>query len=106
MISKLLTNLGYKVFCVESGEDGLTFLQSQKVDLVILDMIMGDGLNGRQTYEQILKFYPGQKAIVISGYSKKEEAEKIKKLGVGNFLEKPLTLPQLGSAIKQILSKS
>jgi two-component system cell cycle sensor histidine kinase/response regulator CckA len=106
LISKLLTTLGYKVFSVESGEDGLIFLQSQKVDLVILDMIMGDGLNGRETYEQILKRYPGQKAIVISGYSKNEETEKIKKLGVGDFLEKPVTLPQMGSAIKQILSKS
>ena len=106
LISKLLTNLGYKVFFVKSGEDGLIFLQSQKVDLVILDMIMGDGLNGRETYEQILKRYPGQKAIVISGYSKNEETEKIKKLGVDDFLEKPVTLPQLGSAIKQILSKS
>ena len=41
LIAKLLTNLGYKVFSVVSGDDGLSFLQSQKVDLVILDMIMG-----------------------------------------------------------------
>jgi CheY-like chemotaxis protein len=106
LISKLLSNLGYKVFSVQSGEDGLNFLQSQKVDLVILDMIMGDGLNGRETYEQILKHYPDQKAIVISGYAKNEETEKIKELGVGDFLEKPVTLPQVGSAIKQVLSKS
>ena len=106
LIAKLLTNLGYKVFSVVSGDDGLSFLQSQKVDLVILDMIMGNGLNGRETYERILKRYPHQKAIVMSGYSKNEETEKIKHLGVDHFLEKPVTLPQMGRAIKQILSKS
>ncbi len=105
LIAKLLTNLGYKVFSVVSGEDGLSFLQSQKVDLVILDMIMGNGLNGRETYEQILKRYPHQKAIVVSGYSKNVETQKIMSLGVAHFLEKPVTLPQMGSAIKQILSK-
>jgi len=106
LIAKLLTNLGYKVFSVVSGEEGLDFLQSQKVDLVILDMIMGNGLNGRETYEQILRRYPHQKAIVVSGYSKTVEAQKIKNLGVAHFLEKPVTLPQMGSAIKQVLSKS
>lgn len=106
LIAKLLTNLGYKVFSVVSGDDGLSFLRSQKVDLVILDMIMGNGLNGRETYEQILKRYPHQKAIVISGYSKNEETEKIKNLGIDHFLEKPVTLPRMGRAIKQILSKT
>lgn len=105
LMTKLLTNLGYHVFSVVSGEDGLTFLQSHNVDLVILDMIMGDGLNGCETYERMLKNSPDQKAMVISGYSKNEEAEKIRDLGVKHFLEKPVTLPQIGSAIKDILSK-
>ena len=105
MMTKLLTNLGYKVFSAVSGEAGLDFLQSQKVDLVVLDMIMGDGLNGRETYERILERYPDQKAIVISGYSRNDEAEKIRKLGIAQFLEKPVTLPQMGRAVKDALSK-
>ena len=105
MMTKLLTNLGYKVFSAVSGEAGLDFLQSQNVDLVVLDMIMGDGLNGRETYERILERYPDQKAIVISGYSRNDEAEKIRKLGIAQFLEKPVTLPQIGRAVKDALSK-
>jgi two-component system cell cycle sensor histidine kinase/response regulator CckA len=105
MMTKLLTNLGYKVFSVVSGEAGLAFLQTRKVDLVVLDMIMGNGFNGRETYQRILKRHPHQKAIVISGYSRNDEAEKIKKLGVAQFLEKPVTLPQVGRAVKDALSK-
>ena len=105
IMTKLLTSLGYTVSAVVSGEDGLQFLKTHKVDLVVLDMLMGDGLNGRETYQKILKTNPDQKAIVISGYAKNEETEKIKKLGIEYFLEKPVTLPQVGRAVKEALLK-
>jgi DNA-binding NtrC family response regulator len=76
------------------------------VDLVLLDMIMGDGLNGRETYERILKVRPGQKAIIISGYSKSEDVVMAKALGVSHFLEKPVSLPILSLAIRQALAGS
>lgn len=103
-ISQLLTNLGYSTRSVETGEAGINYLQSQPVDLVLLDMIMGGGMNGRQTYEKILKIRPGQKAIIISGYSESEEVLKAKALGVSHFLEKPVTLPVLALAVRQALS--
>ena len=78
--------------------------QSQAVDLVLIDMIMGDGLNGRETYERILQVRPGQKAIIVSGYSKYEEAQKAKALGISHFLEKPVTISKLSLAIKQALA--
>jgi two-component system, cell cycle sensor histidine kinase and response regulator CckA len=102
-MEKLLASLGYKTYSVTSGEEGIAFLQSQAVDLVLIDMIMGDGLNGRETYERILQVRPGQKAIIISGYSRHEETEKAKALGISHFLEKPVTLSKLSLAIKQAL---
>ena len=102
-LGKLLANLGYKIDSVTSGEDGIKFLQSKNADLILLDMIMGDGLNGRETYEKILQTRPGQKAIIISGYSGSEEISKAKALGVASFLEKPITLPLLSVAIRQAL---
>lgn len=103
-MEKMLVNMGYMPFSVGSGEEGIAFVQSQPVDLVLLDMIMGDGLNGRQTYERILEIYPGQKTIFLSGYSKNEDILKAKALGVSHFLEKPITRRKLGTAIKQVLS--
>ena len=103
LMEKVLDSMGYTPYSVTSGEAGLAFLQNQPVDLVLLDMMMGDGLNGRETYERILQMYPQQKAIVISGYAKNEEIAKIKALGVTEFIEKPVTLDKIGHAVKKVL---
>jgi two-component system cell cycle sensor histidine kinase/response regulator CckA len=103
-MGKLLAGLGYKTYSATSGEEGIAFLESQPVDLVLLDMIMGEGLNGRETYEKILQLKPNQKAIIISGYSKDEDISKARALGVSHFLEKPVTLPKISQAINELLS--
>ncbi len=99
----LLTELNYQPFAVSSGEEAVTYLQQNKADLVLLDMIMEPGINGRETYEQILTFNPGQKAIIASGFSEDEEVGKIHKLGVVQFVKKPYSIDQIGIAIKQSL---
>ncbi|MBT8359336.1 MAG: response regulator, partial [Deltaproteobacteria bacterium] len=105
-MEKLLSKLGYKTHSVTSGEEGITFLETQGVDLVLLDMMMGEGLSGRETYERILEVRPGQKAIIISGYSRNEDVLQARALGISDFLEKPVTLPKISQAIKQSLSRS
>ncbi len=102
----LLKNIGYHAFSVNSGEDALKLYKNKPIDLLILDMILEEGMNGRETYEQILKINPLQKAIVISGFSENEELDRIGKLGVSHFIRKPYTLDQLGIAVKQTLSSS
>lgn len=104
LMAKLLANLGYSAQSVTSGEAALDFLKEKDVDLVLIDMIMGNGLNGRETFEHILKICPTQKAIVISGYADNDEIRKVKKLGASYILEKPVTLAQVGLAIKKALS--
>ncbi len=104
IISKALQNLGYITYSVTSGEEGLAFIRSRSVDLVLLDMMMGNGLNGRETFEQILKIHPQQKAIVVSGYAKSDEILKVRNLGVSDFIEKPVTISKISEAIKQSLA--
>ncbi len=100
----LLTRLGYNVISAASGEEAVTHLNSNAVDLVILDMIMEPGMNGRKTYEQILFLHPGQKAVISSGFSETDEVKKAQELGAGVFIKKPYTLDQLGVAVQQGLA--
>lgn len=99
----LLNELNYHPFAVSSGEEAVTYLQQNKADLVLLDMIMELGINGRETYERILSFNPGQKAVIASGFSEDEEVGKIHELGVIQFVKKPYSIDQIGIAIKQTL---
>ena len=95
----ILNRLGYKPTSAASGEQALEYLKDHAVDLVLLDMIMSPGINGRETYERIIKIHTGQKAIIATGFSKTEEVKKAQALGAGSFLKKPYTLAQLGQAV-------
>lgn len=99
----MLSRLGYHPSSVTSGEEAVDFLKAHKIDLLLLDMIMDPGMNGRQTYEQIISLHPGQKAIVASEFSETAEVKKAQDLGAGIFIKKPYSINQLGYAIKQEL---
>lgn len=101
LLSKLLNILGYLPTAAASGEEAVTFLQTNRVNLVMLDMCMTPGMNGRQTFESILKLHPEQKVIIISGYSDSEEISKCLALGAKDFVRKPYTIAELGQAVKK-----
>lgn len=103
LADQMLASLGYIVHSVPSGEKALEFLKDKEVDLIILDMLMDPGMNGRQTYEEILKLHPGQKAIIVSGFSESDDVKAALRLGAGSFMKKPYSINQLGLAVKHIL---
>ncbi|MDZ7695635.1 MAG: response regulator [Deltaproteobacteria bacterium] len=101
----ILTKLGYQAEAVPSGKEAIAYVKEHPVDLIVLDMVMPKGMNGRETYEKIIKIRPGQKAIIASGYSKTEEVDAAQKLGAGKYIKKPYTLEKIGVAIKEELEK-
>ena len=102
---RMLDTLGYRHVDVSGGEKAIEYLKYNKVDLVLLDMIMAPGISGRETYERIVRIYPGQKALIISGYSETEDVVAIQKLGAGGYIRKPFSLESLGRGIKKELAK-
>jgi signal transduction histidine kinase/ActR/RegA family two-component response regulator len=100
---RMLDSLGYRHVAVPSGEEAIEYLQNNKVDMILLDMIMSPGMSGRETYEEIVKIHPGQKAVIISGYTETEDVVAIQKLGAGKYVKKPFTLETLGLGIKNEL---
>jgi len=103
--SGILTRLGYTAEAVSSGEDAIEYVKTNSVDLILLDMVMPKGINGRKTYEEIIKIRPGQKAIIASGYAKTKEVDLAQELGAGKYIKKPYTLAKVGVAVKEELGK-
>jgi two-component system, cell cycle sensor histidine kinase and response regulator CckA len=102
--SQLLISLGYKVNTVASGEEAIEYLKTHTVDLLVLDMILGQGMNGRQTYSEVKKRLPDLPAIIVSGFSADSEIKEAQRAGAGRFVKKPYTINQLGTAIREILN--
>jgi len=102
---KMLDKLGYKTKAVSSGEEAVEYLKENSVDLILLDMIMDPGINGRETYERIIEIHPKQKAVIVSGFAETDEVKEAQKLGAGQYIKKPVTLEKIGLAIKEELEK-
>ena len=95
----MLTILNYSVVLASSGEEAIEYLKTNTVDILLLDMIMDNGIDGYETYKRILKIHPGQKAIIASGFSETDRVKQAQKLGAGAYIKKPYLLKTLGKAI-------
>jgi signal transduction histidine kinase len=105
LAAKILTGLGYRVETFSSGEEAVAYLQRTPMDLVLLDMIMEPGIDGLETYERILKIHPGQKAIIVSGFSETDRVRRAMALGAGAYIRKPYVLEKIGLAVRRELDK-
>jgi two-component system, cell cycle sensor histidine kinase and response regulator CckA len=101
----MLDALGYRSYAVSSGIEAVEYLKEHRVDLILLDMIMTPGINGRETYERIMEIHPRQKAVIVSGLAETDEVKKTQRLGAGKYVKKPLRLQEIGLAIKEELEK-
>ena len=102
---KMLGKLGYKTIAVSSGEEAVEYIKENTVDLLLLDMIMDPGINGRETYERIIRIHPNQKAIIASGFAETDDVKAAQKMGAGKYIKKPITLEMIGLAVKEELEK-
>jgi signal transduction histidine kinase/ActR/RegA family two-component response regulator len=103
--TSILTQLGYSVTSVASGEEALAYLKDHSVDLLVLDMIMAPGINGLETYRKALEIAPEQKAIITSGYSETDSVKQAQAIGAGQYVKKPYTIDKIGMAVKKELYK-
>ena len=97
--TQILDTLHYSSSAVASGEEALAYLHDHPVDLLIIDMLMGAGMNGRQTYQQVLRINPEQKGIVATGYSESDDVQATLNLGAGCYIAKPYTIKKLSQAV-------
>ncbi len=101
LAASILTRLGYRVEAVASGEAAVaTIAAGEEYDLLVLDMIMEPGIDGRETYQRILACRPGQRAIIVSGFSETDNVRRVQALGATTYLRKPYLLETLAEAVR------
>jgi CheY-like chemotaxis protein len=86
---KKFIDSGYQVFLATSGEQTLTIAKQNKVDLVLLDLIMPK-MSGFEVLENLRggAYDPNIKIIIFSNLSSGEDREKAAKLGANGFIAK------------------
>lgn len=91
---------GYNVLTAESGEQACKFLDTQDVEIVLLELKL-PGLGGVELLRQIKARRPGAMLIVITGSGSVRSAVQAMKLGAYDYLTKPFGLGELRGVLER-----
>jgi len=104
VIGEVLEELGYQVETFENGPAALAYLQhAERPDLLLSDIGLPDGLNGRQLAEHCRQQYPDLKVLFITGYDESVVLSDGQLLHGTSVLTKPFELPALAERVRQLL---
>jgi len=103
-LSGILSDEGYRVDAVETGEAGIKAVESNRYELALLDVWL-PGIDGIETLTRIQMVDPDLPVVVISGHGTVETAVKAVRLGAADFIEKPLSLERILLAVSNSLRR-
>ncbi len=103
---EMLRTLNYRVITVPNGAAAIDLYrrEQERVDLVILDMVMPD-MNGSEVFDAIRRINPGVRVLLSSGYSLNGQAGKIMERGCSGFIQKPFSISELAGKLRTILEQ-
>jgi DNA-binding response OmpR family regulator len=88
LAAKRLGQENYTVVAAPSGDEGLKMAESEKPDLILLDLLLPGGLGGFEVLEQIRAKDKTLPIVVFSNLGERADIEKAQKLGATDFLVK------------------
>ena len=103
--TKVLERLGYTVVPASNGQEALALFthQPDQFDCVLLDLTMPQ-MDGVQTFRAIRRTHPEVRALLVSGYSEHELAERFSQDGLAGFVQKPYSMEKLSTALSRVIA--
>ena len=99
-----LTGLGYHVVTASAGPPALEILRSRSdIDLLLTDVILPGGMNGRQIADAASEIHPELKVLFTSGYSENAIVHQGRINSDVNFLSKPYRRSELAVKVREVL---
>ncbi len=102
--ARCLTAKGYTVLVASDGLDALSIAERHAgtIDLLITDMVLPKGFNGRDIAEKLREFHPGIRVLFISGYFARLTDNTILDQNLKIF-QKPFTAESLTKKVREVL---
>jgi CheY-like chemotaxis protein len=102
LLDTLLSRKGYDVVLAESGRKGLELFRRERPDVLVLDLKMPE-MDGLTVLRQIRSLDPIIPVIILTGAGTAETEQRVRALGVTEYVEKEFSLHLLGDALKRLL---
>jgi two-component system, response regulator, stage 0 sporulation protein F len=100
----ILEKHGFRALAATNGEEALAVLQTDKPDLILLDMMMPK-MNGLEFLRRLQGTFPADKVIVFSNQDSQEDIDEAFRLGANRYLLKSWAAPQdLVKVVKEALA--
>jgi len=103
LLDTLLRRKGYDVVLAESGQKGLDLFRRERPDVIVLDLKM-PGMDGLSVLQQVRSLDSKKPVIVLTGAGTAETEQKVRALGVTEYVEKEFSLHLLGDSLKRLLN--
>jgi PAS domain S-box-containing protein len=105
LVRTFLERCGYRVIEAANGKEALLVWRNngKEIDLLVTDMLMPEGISGRQLAEVIKGESPRLKVVYTSGYSGEVLGADSELLAEEHYLPKPYTLLALARAVRKRL---
>ena len=100
----ILEELGYRVLQARSAYSALELLQTnQNIALLFTDIVLPEGLNGKQLADEAQRRRPGLKILFTTGYAKNAIAHNGHSSAIVNVVTKPFTFDELARRCRALL---
>ena len=96
---------GLSVTTAWSGEEGLKLFDTEKFDVVLLDINLPK-LNGVEILKRLKRKSPGTEVIMITGYGDIKSAVESIKQGARDYITKPFKLDEILALVKQAVQEN
>lgn len=103
-IRRVLSAEGYEVKTATVAREGLELVRQESFDLILLDIKMPE-IDGIEFLKRASALAPDTEFVIITGYASIETAVEAIKLGAFDYLEKPVSPPQLIVAAARALER-
>ena len=103
MLSRVLAEEGYGVFCASDGADAVQSAAAAAPDLVLLDLSLREK-SGWEVFQRLTRIKPLVPVIIITG--KANQLFTALSAGAGALLEKPLHFPRLLETVRSLLAET
>lgn len=104
LLSRYLVKHDFEAEEAYTGKRALELLETNTFDLVLCDYRLGD-MNAAELLPEIRRIQPGVPVIIITGYSDSKTAVEMMRLGVYDYISKPLVPTEILQTIHKALEE-